>query len=54
VALPVCRSGRIVGHFLIEIPACWYGPMAFTTEERQSALAFAVHVGVVLGGLSPL
>lgn len=53
VALPVRRSGRIVGHFLIEVPAPSNGPMAFTAEERQSALAFADHVGVVLDGLSP-
>jgi hypothetical protein len=34
-------------------PLPWNGPMAFTAEERQSALAFADHVGVVLDGLSP-
>ncbi len=54
VALPVRRSGRIVGHFLIEIPAQISEPMAFTAERRQSALALADHVGVVLDGLSGL
>jgi K+-sensing histidine kinase KdpD len=52
VAVPVRRSGRIVGHFLIEIPAPIRGPTAFTTEGRQSALALADHIGVVLDGLS--
>jgi K+-sensing histidine kinase KdpD len=52
VALPVRRSGRIAGHFLIEIPAQMSGPTAFTAERRQSALALADHVGVALDGLS--
>ncbi len=52
VALPVRRSGRIVGHFLIEIPAPTRGPIAFTAERRQSALALADNIGLVLDGLS--
>ena len=43
VALPVRRGGRIVGHFLIEIPSSISGPTAFTAEQRQSALALADH-----------
>jgi K+-sensing histidine kinase KdpD len=52
VALPVRQSGRIVGHFLIEIPASMSGPMAFTAERRQSALALADQVRMGLDGLS--
>jgi K+-sensing histidine kinase KdpD len=51
-AIPVRRSGRVVGHFLVEIPARTNGLLAFTVEARQSALALADNVGVVLHGLS--
>jgi K+-sensing histidine kinase KdpD len=52
VAIPVRRSGRIVGHFLVEIPPRANGLMAFTVESRQSALALADNIGLVLDGLS--
>jgi K+-sensing histidine kinase KdpD len=52
VALPVRRSGRIVGHFLVAPPDRTAGPTAFTAEGRRAALALAAHVGVVLEALS--
>jgi len=48
VALPIRRSGRMVGHFLIEFPSGSTTPMAFPAEARQTATALADHVGEVL------
>ena len=48
VALPIRRSGRMLGHFLIEFPDGSSTPTMFPREARQSAMALADHVGQAL------
>jgi K+-sensing histidine kinase KdpD len=53
VALPIRRSGRVVGHFVVELPNESETGLQWPLEARQSAVALADHVGSVLEVLSP-
>jgi K+-sensing histidine kinase KdpD len=52
VALPIRRSGRVIGHFVIEVPDGSSTAFQWPLEARQSAMALADNVGGVLEALS--
>jgi K+-sensing histidine kinase KdpD len=52
VALPIRRCGRVVGHFLIELPDGSITALQWPLEARQSAMALADNVGGVLDALA--